>query len=337
MEHARYTKVEKVSAIEYTASSRTHADDLQGKGKAQETQDQPQTPTSRRPSSSIRTEPLPSSPTSPVQGARLAMNRRLPVRPTPSSPRLLPAFKPEPIPKQQVINPRASSHPITESMTKEFKYNPDDKTPPKRRMKAVAEAVTAIMEGDPGPSSTSPSKREPVTQGVVPTAKLDVNQQEAQQKLEQARAQAGLGKAEALRSEEPPASYALDVTAKLTDMEAILTTNRVILETADNSTDPVSGRNTLARRNLLRTDESILGDDSSDEDDGPAAYFLKSDAQRHFEENKRLTVLSEHTEPSSSGRGDDVGGLSAGFRIEQPNLTSLNIVEPGVWMGQSNV
>ncbi|KAF3043028.1 hypothetical protein E8E11_003818 [Didymella keratinophila] len=256
MEHARYTKAEK------------------GKGKAQETQDQPQTPTSRQPSSSIRTELFPFSPTSPVQGARLPMNRRLPVRPTPCSPRLLPAFNPEPIPKQHIINPRASSESIAESMTKEFKYNPDDKTPPERRMKAVAEAVTSIREGDP--SSTSPCKREPISQVVVPAAKPDVDQPEAEQKLEQARAQAGLEKAEVLKLDEPPASHALDVTAKLVGMETILTTNIVIPGTANNSTDAVCGRNTLARRNLLRTDESILVDDSLDEDDGPAACSLKT-------------------------------------------------------------
>ena len=265
------------------------------------------------------------------------MNRRLPVRPTPSSPRLLAAFNPEPIPKHQVIDPRSSSEYIAESMTKEFKYDPDDKTPPKRRMKAVAETVISMMEGDPGPSSTSLGRPEPIARVTVPAAMLEVDQQEAQQKLEQARAQAGLEKAEVLKSEEPLALHELDVTAKLANMEAIITANRVILGTADDSKDAVPDRNTLARRNLLRTDETNLDDDRTEEDDGPAAYFLNSDAQRHFEENKRLTILSEHTEPSSSGRGDDVDGPSAGFWIEQPKLTPLNIVEPGVWVGQSNL
>lgn len=223
-------------------------------------------------------------------------------------------------------------------MTKEFKYNPDDKIPPKRRMKAVAEAVAFTVKGDPGPASTAPCMRMPVALVAVPAFALDVDQEEAQQKLGQARAQADLEKSETLKSEgscaTSSASHAPEVTAELADME-ILTANRVTLGTAHSSVNAVYGRNTLARRNLLRTDNASLGDDSSDDDDGPAACFLKSDAQRRFEENKRLTVLSEHTEPSSSGRGDDVGDSIPGFRIEQPNLTALNIVEPGVWMGQS--
>ncbi|KAJ4400034.1 hypothetical protein N0V91_009009 [Didymella pomorum] len=245
-----------------------------GKGKAQETQDLPQTPSS----SNIRTGPFPSSPTSPVQGARLPMNWRLPVRPPTSSPRLLPAFSPEPIPKQQVINPRSSSEYIADSTTQKLKYDLDDRNPPKRRMKAVVEAVASTIEGDPGPPSTLPCKRQPLAEVAVPADKLEVDKQETQQKLEQARAQAGLEKAEALTPEKPPAPSELDITAKLSHMDPVITANRVILGTADDSMDAVPDHDTPTRRDLVRTDEVVLGDDSSEEDGGPAACFLKSDA-----------------------------------------------------------
>jgi hypothetical protein len=96
---------------------------------------------------------------------------------------------------------------------------------------------------------------------------------------------------------------------------------------------------TVGCRGGLSIQVSRRQEDSDEEglDDGPAAFFLKSDAQRRFEESRRLTILSEHTEPSSAP-GDDVrsqAGSSSKFRLEQPNLSALNIVEPGVWMGQN--
>lgn len=210
------------------------------------------------------------------------MNRRFPVCPYPPAPRLLPAIDQEPIEKQQVINPIASSESIAESITKEFKYDPDDKTPPKRRMKAAAEAVNTMIDGDSGQSSATPCHSMPVAHVAIPASRLDLDHEKAQRKLEQARAQAGLEKIETSSPEGtsavPSTLCALDVAARLADMEVILIANKATLETASDSVDVVHCRTTLTRRNLLRTDEAVLGDESLDEEDGPAAYFVKSDA-----------------------------------------------------------
>lgn len=222
-------------------------------------------------------------------------------------------------------------------MTREFEYNPGDTILPKRRIKPVATAIPSMTEGITGPSSITPSKHTPAPYVAVPEFKPDVDQQEAQNNLGQARVQADLEKGETSKSEGPlatsPASHALEITTRLVHMETIFTANRVALGAADNSVGAVCGRNTLARRNLLRTGETILGDDSPDEDNVPAVCLLNSDAHRRFEENKRLTMLSEYTEPSSSNCGEDADGLIPGL----PNLTALNMVEPGVWMGQKDL
>ncbi|KAF3044609.1 hypothetical protein E8E12_002992 [Didymella heteroderae] len=147
MEPAIYTSVEK------------------GEAKAQEPRDEPETPKSKQSSSAIRTGSLPSPPTSPVQGARLPMSRRFPVHPTLSSPpsspakeseitkpsartdqtlsllsqRFLTGLNLEAVSNQHVVGHTASGDSIAESMTKAFKYDPEDKTPSKRRMKAHTE------------------------------------------------------------------------------------------------------------------------------------------------------------------------------------------------------
>lgn len=269
------------------------------------------------------------------------MYMRFPVRPTSCSPQLLPAFSQESTP-QHSNNPRASSESVAESMIREFKYDPEDKTPPKRRMKAAAGAIASMVEGNPGPSSTAPGKRKTVTDVAVSTLELDIDQQEAQQEVDQARAQASVEKGETFKYQGPPTSptpHAQDSTAMLVDTEKILATDRVTLGAADHDVDEVYGRNILVRRNLLRTEEAMSGDDSQNDDYGSAACFLESDAQRRFEENKRLTVRSEHTEPSLSGHEDDVDESTPELQIEvpQPSHTSLNTLEPGVWIGQTNL
>lgn len=81
MEPLRYTTAEKVSTARNMTTPRTPSDDLQGKDKAKEFQDDPEISTSMQRSSAFRsTESLPSPPTTPVQGARLPMNKRFPVR-----------------------------------------------------------------------------------------------------------------------------------------------------------------------------------------------------------------------------------------------------------------
>lgn len=83
MSSPRYTAGERVCALIFVTSSRTRADKSQGKSRAQDPEGEPQASKPRRISSPVYTEPVPSPPTSPVQGARLLMNRRFPVPPVP--------------------------------------------------------------------------------------------------------------------------------------------------------------------------------------------------------------------------------------------------------------
>lgn len=164
---------------------------------------------------------------------------------------LLSDLEPAPGPSQPIVRTTESTDSIAESMTKEFRYNPSDKTPPKRRMRAVAGAVKSAVTGD------------------------------------------------------------ADITA---------------------SPDKV-----LVADYSFRTGHEDHCEDDSEDGYGPAGWFLKSDMQRQIEENWRLTILSEHTEPSSSQEDDarSLADSSSKFRMEQQNLSALNIVEPGAWMGQN--
>ncbi|KAF1924395.1 uncharacterized protein M421DRAFT_8871 [Didymella exigua CBS 183.55] len=336
-----------------------------GKGKAQEPIDEPQAFSTRRLSLPIYTGSVPSPPTSPFQGARLPMNRRFPVRPTfpspsslpeadgerspilrarpcqvlaPSGWRLLSAFEQVPAPSQLVTKATGSTESITEAMIKDFKYDPTDKTPPKRRIKPMAEAVKPAVEGNAGPSSISTSEHQPVAHIAAPESRAYIEQQRAQKELDQVWAHAGLEMGGSSRSAHIPA-----VTTRLAEIEGSLINNIAMLKAAYDSVDAVYGRTAFTTGHSPQTDRTDLGEEDKDEDNssdgyGPVVSFLNIDAQRRFEESRRLTVLSEHTEPSS-GHEDDVwslAGSSSRFRMDQPNLSALNIVEPGVWMDQRN-
>nr|GFD53689.1 hypothetical protein [Tanacetum cinerariifolium] len=60
-------------------------------------------------------------------------------------------FDPVPGPSHQVVRTVGSTDSIAESMIKEFKYDPNDRTPPKRRMKVVAEVVKSAVHGSDPP------------------------------------------------------------------------------------------------------------------------------------------------------------------------------------------
>lgn len=132
-------------------------------------------------------------PTSPVQGAKLPIDQRIPVRPatepavskSPSpasklyslgksttyslpaydpssshsiSPRSPPAvYIPSSTPSSRSMSSNRQGGPVAESMIRDFRYNPRDKTPPKRKLAVFAEAIKdAIAEGVvPPPRSAS--------------------------------------------------------------------------------------------------------------------------------------------------------------------------------------
>ncbi|KAF2624417.1 hypothetical protein BU25DRAFT_461270 [Macroventuria anomochaeta] len=149
---------------------------------------------------------LPSLPTSPVQGARIPAGRRIPVRvtatatsgsssslaassnimlsmPASSPPVFIPSSAAEKSAKSSPaihVPSSGSSSPSTEtkmpdgsvadSMIKGFKYDPNDKTPPKRRMAAIADVVKTATADDTGlwsarlSSGSSSTRPQPLTQ-----------------------------------------------------------------------------------------------------------------------------------------------------------------------------
>lgn len=364
----RYTAAEKVCALILVTSSRTRADASQGKNRARDPDGEPQASKPRRPSSPVYTGPVLSPPTSPVQGARLLMNRRFPVRPnvtspssspgvdgssnspcTPADPLLvyrptgqppLSIFDPVPAPSQQVVRTIGSTDSIADSMTKEFIYDPNDKTPPKRRMKVVADAVKSAIDGTAGPSSTSTARSQPVVQLEAPESRLQIERQRLCQRMQEQRGtrlrfETGDSSRSARLPAAPPASYKPTNATRLSSIEARIAANKAALDAALKSIDAVYDRNALATGKSPYTAE----EDSDEEelDDGPAASFIKSDAQKCFEESRRLMILSEHTEPSST-RGDDArsqAGASSIYGLRQQNISALDVVEPAVWMGRS--
>lgn len=122
-------------------------------------------------------------PTSPSQGARLALHARLPVKPTarptavaagsvlPSAARSGTQSPPAVhVPTSGTLpistGDKGSVVPVATAMTKDWKYDPNDKTPPRRRMKAIAEEVQAAGAIDVEPSPAGTRDRVPrFTQG----------------------------------------------------------------------------------------------------------------------------------------------------------------------------